>query len=146
MFGVETREQQVLTSSELHTAHNAAGINGIGFHYVILQNGVVQRGRPLAVQSEILENHDQYSIMVGLPHSGNYISPEQAKSLRMMMKMFYSSYPGGKFIDAHEVDQEIGFNSGINAEALRSVFKRFNFGGSTRSLSTAQIIAAAQEV
>lgn len=144
VFGIETTDQQNLTANDIHKQHVAAGINGIGFHYIILANGVVQRGRPLAVQSEILENHNEYSIMIGIPHSGHSITTSQANSLKKVMKAFYMTWPGGKLLDGHVIDPELEFNCGFDVyDLMFSVGPKLNFGGSQSSLSTKQLIASA---
>lgn len=147
LFGIETTDQQNLTAQIIHEQHVATGINGIGFHYIVMQNGVVQRGRPLAVQSEILENHDEYSIMIGLPHSGTSITTAQAKSLGQIMHAFYMSWPGGKLLDAHRIDLELDFNVGFDTSDLQyKSGNKLNFGGSQSSLSTRQLIASADVI
>ena len=144
LVGVETRNQQFLNASEVHTTHVAAGEDGIGFHFIIHQNGTIQRGRPIAVQSDAIENHEQYSVIVGVMNN-NGVSINAFTSIKRLVKAFYNVWPGGKLIENSEIDTDAEV-IGIDAERIRQIFGKYNYGGQTRSLSTSQLIASAQLV
>lgn len=54
----------------IHLAHRSNGWQGIGYHYVIRQNGVIERGRPLATIGAHAYGANER--MVGINLSGNF--------------------------------------------------------------------------
>lgn len=145
-FGHEMSEDQVLTAGDIHDTYNAEGNDGIPFHFVILPNGNVQRGRPLSKAGTYSTTHSNYSIGVVIPHErGNPATIKQGQSAKMLLEAFYTVWPGGQTFDAYiDIEDASDVPVGINIEAIRSSFRKTNHGQTTRSFSTKQLISAAQ--
>ncbi len=69
------RPGQHSTASQISAWHRKLGWQGIGYHYVVLRNGVVEHGRPEAVAGAHCAGHNMHSIAVcyegGLDAGGN---------------------------------------------------------------------------
>lgn len=59
-----------VSAQQIHEAHLANGWAGIGYHYVIHKDGVIDRGRPLATVGAHAEGHNYDSI--GINVTGNF--------------------------------------------------------------------------
>ena len=58
------------SAAAIHRAHLANGWAGIGYHYVIRKNGVIERGRPLAVVGAHAYGENYHT--VGINVTGNF--------------------------------------------------------------------------
>ena len=68
----------------IHKWHLANGWDGIGYHYVILENGVIENGRPLYWQGAHCRGHNED---IGICLIGiDSFTEMQFKSLRMLLK------------------------------------------------------------
>ncbi len=144
-YGHEMTPDQVLSAKDIHASYNADGNDGIPFHYVIQPGGNLQRGRPLSVQGTYSTTHDRYSIGVVLPHYQNGDATiHQGETVRKLFESFYHVWPGGQAFDAHEDLLESNVPVGVSIGSYIEAFKKINYGGAGRSISTAQLISAAQ--
>ena len=145
-YGHEMSEDQVLTASDIHDAYNDAGDDGIPFHYVILPNGNLQRGRPLSKLGAYSATHANYSIGVVVPHeTGNPATVKQGQTATQFIEAFYAVWPGGQCFDAWaDMDDESSVPVGINIGNIVASFRKINHGQSNRSFSTRQLISATQ--
>jgi len=144
-YGHEMTPDQVLTAKDIHASYNADGNDGIPFHYVIQPGGNLQRGRSLSKVGTYSTTHDKYSIGVVIPHyiNGN-ANVQQGATVNLILEAFYRVWPGGQVFNA-EVDLgESKVNVGVDVSNYIEKFKKINYGGAGRSLSTAQLISAAQ--
>ena len=141
-FGHEQSENQQLTAREIHDQYSDT--DGIPFHYVILSNGNVQRGRPLSKDGNYSETRKKYSIGVVCPHGiGQPCTVAQGRTARMLIDTFYEVWPGGQLYDGYELGiSEVA--TGVNIAAIRTAAKKINYGSGSTSISTAQLISAAQ--
>lgn len=144
-FGHEMSENQLLTSEDIHRSYIADGNDGIPFHYVVLPNGNIQRGRPLTHNGTFSANHNLYSIGVVVPHvQGVPATVLQGKTVRQLIESFYSVWPGGQVFDAQIDTGDSEVKVGVNIGNYIASFKKINYGNAARSFSTKQLIVAAQ--
>lgn len=143
-YGYESLDNTVINANHIHQAAIDNGGNGIGFHYVVQPNGNLQRGRPVSRTGFHIREHTLYSIAVAIPHPVyQKATIEQGKTVDMMMRAFWHVWPGGQVFDAKK-DITSTVDVGLNISSYLSKYKKINFGDSSRSYSTQQLIAAAQ--
>lgn len=63
--------------------HRARGWNGIGYHWVIRQTGVLEQGRPECIVGAHCEGHNEGSLGVCLVGRGEF-QPAQIEALRSL--------------------------------------------------------------
>lgn len=95
--------------------------NGIEWHYCILKDGTIQRGRPIDIVSADGVGFAKNTIHVGFvagytaafgtPNSELTLGPasitsEQWKSFDKFLEAFYKAYPGGEALSHKEIDKE----------------------------------------
>lgn len=137
----DTYSNKNIGSEELHDMHNALGLNGIAYHYVIRRDGSLQRGRPLknTGQHAPVNGHDKYSIGIafvggyncptGTPNPEAYLSAQsltrsQMNTFEMFCRAFYSSRPGGQILGHNDIDlkeNDPGFDV---IEYVKTVFNK----------------------
>ena len=86
---------------------------GIQFHYVIMRDGTIQRGRPLSIEAGGFNPWHKRSIYVGfvagynvpegtlnpeLFRNGSSITPEQWKTFDAFLDVFFKVIPGGEVV------------------------------------------------
>ncbi len=141
---MEISEDQTIVPNDIHEACIAAGLNGIAYHYVILPNGDIRRGRSLAVDGEHNFAHDLDGIAVVVPHVNDVSATvQQSKSIDLFLESFWNLWPGGQCWDIQEIDVN-SYSVGVNIDSYRSNYRKQNFGNAGRSYSTAQLVSAAQ--
>ena len=144
-FGHEMTEDQILTSKEIHKSYIADGNDGIPFHYTILPNGNLQRGRALSREGTFSTTHNKYSIGVVIPHVKNSpATTKQGETVKLFLEAFYQVWPGGQVFDARLDTDNSSVPVGVNITNYVSLFKKINYGSAARSFSTQQLIAASQ--
>lgn len=144
-FGHEMTADQVLTASDIHDTYNQDGNDGIPFHYVVLSNGNIQRGRSLSREGTYSTTHKKFSIGIVIPHvTGASATSKQGDSVMKILESFYQVWPGGQVFDAEQDTNDSEVKVGVPIESLIEVFKKENYGNNNRSFSTAQLISAAQ--
>ena len=69
-----TREGHAFTAEDIDRWHRQRGYRSIGYHYVVLLDGTVQEGRPIAEAGAHCKGHNAHSIGIcyigGLDHGG----------------------------------------------------------------------------
>jgi hypothetical protein len=120
----ETATNKNIGSEEINDWHLAAGLPGIGYHYVIRRDGSLQRGRPVNLEGDI-GNGSLDIIFVGginaptgTPNSQNFIDVRsltraQFNTFDHFCRAIYISYPGMSIIGHSEFDRsqiDPGFN------------------------------------
>ena len=104
---------------DLKLLFDQGDVNGIEWHYCILKDGTIQRGRPIDIKSpESVGFSDNavhigfvagYTAAFGTPNSELTLSPasitpEQWKSFDKFLESFYKAYPGGEVLSHKEID------------------------------------------
>lgn len=145
-FGHEMTQDQVLTAKDIHKSYNAEGVDGIPFHYVVLPGGNIQRGRPVSKLGDYSSTHKRYSMGIVVPHvKDDPATVKQGESVEYIMKAFYSVWPGGQVFDAQKDISDLSdVPVGVNIEAIRNSLRKDNYGQSSKSSSTKQLISATQ--
>lgn len=100
-----TIEGKHFTAYDIDRWHRQRGFHSIGYHYVILLNGEIQKGRDLQQTGAHCTGHNRQSIGIcyigGLDSKGlakDTRTPEQKNSLRRLLQSLKKQYP-----DAHIV-------------------------------------------
>jgi len=144
-FGHETTANQVLTAADIHNSYKENSGDGIPFHYVVLSNGNIQRGRSLAKEGSYSSTHSKYSIGIVIPHViGAPATSKQDETVSKILETFYEVWPGGQVFDAELDTDDSEVKVGVPIESLLARFKKVNYGNTSRSFSTDQLISAAQ--
>ncbi len=96
--------------SNIRRTHLAKGWSDVGYHYVITEFGVVQRGRPEAKSGAHARGLNANSIGVCLIGNGNkeMFNVEQWFALEYKLKELCEAYPDAKIIGHREVNQYVG--------------------------------------
>lgn len=117
----ETHTNKNIGSEEINAIHLEAGLNGIGYHYVIRRDGSMQRGRPVNIQGEHASplSFDEKSLGVvfvgginvptGTPNSENFLSAQsltrsQLNTFDHFCRAIYRVYPGISILGHNDID------------------------------------------
>lgn len=99
-----------VTAKEIDTWHRQRGFNGIGYHYVVKLDGVVEKGRPV----EKIGAHckDQNANSIGVVYVGGMChdntkpmdtrTPEQRVALSKLIAELKRTYPGATIHSHYE--------------------------------------------
>lgn len=142
-FGYTVEEDQFLTAEDINKLEVSIGEEQTNMHYIIRKDGVIQRGRPLTNISNFDPNHNDYSICVGIVHNGENCNTVQAQTVESLLYAFYNICPGGKAFNANFYDNEWE-KSGINIDNILKILGKENYGNTSKSLSTKELIEAAK--
>ncbi len=89
------------TAAQINRWHRRLGWSGIGYHYVVLRDGTIERGRPESVAGAHCAGHNRHSIGVcyegGLDaqgHPSDTRTPEQKETLLGLLADLRRRYPG----------------------------------------------------
>ena len=99
---------------------------GIQAHYIILANGDLQRGRPISeIRSPRFAIRTKSAVEVCMVANGeNPPTPEQMKTLEIIIENFYIIFPAGVVRTFDELDPKA--SSLINVENYRVKYKKSN--------------------
>jgi archaellum component FlaC len=117
----ETHTNKNIGSEEINAIHIEAGLDGIGYHYVIRRDGSLQRGRPVNIQGEHASplSFDEKSLGVvfigginvptGTPNSENFLSAQsltraQLNTFDHFCRAIYRVYPGISILGHNDID------------------------------------------
>ena len=75
-----TREGRNFTASDINRWHKERGFAQIGYHYVVLLDGTIQKGRPENISGAHCVNHNSRSI--GICYIGGLDKQNKAKDTR----------------------------------------------------------------
>jgi hypothetical protein len=101
-----TRVSQKVTVNDIDRWHHARGwAGGCGYHWIVLQDGTIQAGRPESVAGAHVKGYNQHAIGVcyigGIDENGNYAdtrTPAQKNALWHLFKSLKESYPQAKIV------------------------------------------------
>ena len=104
-----TRPSQHWTVEDLDRCHRAKNYACCGYHWVILQDGTIQQGRPEQNAGAHVKHYNEHAIGVcyigGLDKNGRYAdtrTPEQKASLWFLLKDLKQAYPQAKICGHRE--------------------------------------------
>lgn len=98
--------------------HRARGLKRIGFHYVICDDGRLERGRELREPGAHCLGFNSDSIGICLSGSGKVSTPQYVRLLRLVRKLD-RRYPNLELMRVGEVDRWVDDPLDLNMTALR---------------------------
>ena len=162
-----TFSNQNTTAEDVHKWHRDRGFDGCGYHYLILRDGKLQRGRPLNIKGAHAKKngHNKFSIGIafvggfncptGTPNPENFTSAdsfteEQRNTYDMFVASFYVAFPSGQAWGHSDTDPgkiDPGFDVQQYAYNVHNKENVFTNGRQlASSLSSAQLEAATERV
>ena len=88
----DTPDEEFLTASDIHQMHLGFGWEGIGYHKVILRDGVIENGRPLFWIGAHTYGINQESLGICLIGK-NFFEKKQFLSLKTLLIDWQKKYP-----------------------------------------------------
>lgn len=76
----------------IHRWHKARGWSGIGYHYVITEDGAIDNGRPEYWHGAHVRGHNAHSIGICLIGIDRF-TPDQMDALRGLLIRLHGKYP-----------------------------------------------------
>ena len=106
------RPDQTSSVAQIDSWHRERGFHlGIGYHYVIRRNGVIEPGRPEYMIGAHCKNHNAHSIGVcyegGLDIRGQPAdtrTPEQKAAMRQLLEDLHRRYPRAVIVGHHDLN------------------------------------------
>ncbi len=93
-------------AADIHRWHLEKQFDGIGYHYVILENGEVQTGRPEYWAGAHVRWHNIGSLGIVLIGQGADATNTQLSSLRQLLNGLQSKYPTAVAMGHSDLDPE----------------------------------------
>lgn len=90
-------------AATIHRWHTEKGWDGIGYHYVILESGEVEAGRPEYWPGAHARGHNKSSIGICLIGKGVY-TIKQFKALDLLLLRLKERHPDAKVVGHDELD------------------------------------------
>ena len=81
----------------IHRWHIERGWDGIGYHYVIVDDGGIQRGRPHYWTGSHVQSHNTNNLGICLIGTDTFTT-EQYSSLTSLLRELISQYPGVRIL------------------------------------------------
>ena len=104
-----TREGQHFTAADIDRWHRAINYDCIGYHFVILLDGTIERGRPLEQIGAHCKHHNKQSIGIcyigGLDANGDpkdTRTPAQREQLRRLVQQLMEQFPAATLHGHHD--------------------------------------------
>lgn len=105
-----TKEGKHFNVNNIRAWHRERGFNDVGYHYVILLDGTVQTGRPIANMGAHALGYNASSIGIcyigGLDAQGqpkDTRTDAQRQSMRQLVETLKNKFPKAKVIGHHDV-------------------------------------------
>ena len=83
--------------------HLARGWDGIGYHYVVPEDGVIQRGRPHYWIGAHVKGYNRNSLGICLIGTDTFTA-DQHTALVSLLRSLTTKYPGVKIVGHYELD------------------------------------------
>ena len=97
------------SAGAIHQWHKKRNWDGIGYHFVIDENGETANGRPIFPdtkeiwQGAHVRNHNSHSIGICLI-GADYFHPEQLETLRREIDYLHSIWPEAEVVGHYQLD------------------------------------------
>lgn len=91
------------TAATIHRWHQERGFDGIGYHYVILESGEIERGRPHCWKGAHVAGHNGSSIGVCLIGIDSF-TDDQMAALRDLITELQSMYHDAEVVGHRDLD------------------------------------------
>ena len=106
------KPDQMSSAAQIDTWHRQQGWKlGIGYHYVVRRNGVIEMGRPEYMVGAHCQGHNSHSIGVcyegGLDIRGKPAdtrTPEQKAAMRALLEELRQRYPRAMIVGHHTLN------------------------------------------
>ncbi len=85
-------DRDSVNAEEIHKWHLERGFDGIGYHFVILRNGMVEAGRPVYWKGAHAEKINNKSIGICLIGKDRF-TEVQFKELKKLLLLLKNNYP-----------------------------------------------------
>ena len=105
-------------AQKIDRRHRARGLKRIGFHYVIRENGKLERGRSIKDAGAHCLGFNADSVGVCLTGSGTVTSPQYLKLLRLLRKLD-KRYRNLELVRVGEIDRWVEDPLTIDMVSLR---------------------------
>lgn len=106
-----TRADQDVSAADIDLWHKQQGYDCIGYHFFIKRDGTIEAGRPIAKVGAHCKGHNNNSIGIcyagGTSRVGDQLyyvdnrTPEQVRSMYLLITTLLHCYPGIKKISGH---------------------------------------------
>lgn len=108
-----TREGQPFDARDYDRMHKKLGWSGIGYHYVILLDGTIEKGRPDENIGSHVRGHNSNSIGVvytgGLDRQGkakDTRTDEQRAAMTMLVQKLHELYPDARIVGHRDLSPD----------------------------------------
>jgi len=116
-----TKEGIYFDAQDIHRWHLYRGFDGIGYHYIVLLDGTVERGRPEYWKGAHVKNHNHNSI--GVVYIGGLDKNKKPKdtrtdaqktALRELLTELKAKYPSAKILGHRDFSKDLNKNGIID--------------------------------
>ena len=94
-------------AATIHRWHLERDFSGIGYHFVVLEDGTRQSGRPVYWQGAHCQGHNSNSIAICLIGQGEY-TEEQYGALTELLRELLVDHPQAWVVGHYELDRRKG--------------------------------------
>ena len=115
-----TKVSQKVTVADIDRWHRARKWDGIGYHYVIYQDGSIHTGRPLEKKGAHVKDHNAHSIGIcyigGLDsqgHPADTRTPAQKRSLRALLVDLHARFPHAIILGHRDLSPDLNHDGKI---------------------------------
>ena len=91
------------TAADIHQWHLARGWSGIGYHYVIREDGTVDRGRPEYWIGSHVAGHNMNSLGICMLGKEEF-TKAQYTALEQILRSLLVKYPGAEILGHRDLD------------------------------------------
>ncbi len=88
----------------IHSWHTRRGWSGIGYHYVILEDGTLQTGRPEYWEGAHVNGHNKDSLGICLIGYGSEVTNDQMDTLAQLLLGLNHKYNGVEVLGHNDLD------------------------------------------
>ena len=92
------------TAETIHRWHRERGWDGIGYHYVILEDGSIEKGRPDYWRGAHVDKHNRDNLGICLIGYGTDATARQLSSLRQLVKGLLHQHAGAQLKGHRDFD------------------------------------------
>ncbi len=91
-------------AATLHAWHKQRGFAGIGYHFVVLEDGTVENGRPIYWEGAHVEGHNKNSIGICLIGKDKFTDKQLSAAKKLVADL--QKKHGGKVVGHRDLDSK----------------------------------------
>lgn len=114
----DTLDDNDFTAEDIHKWHKRNGWSGIGYHYVILRNGMLENGRPEYWKGAHVKRYNHVSLGICLIGK-KVFTTRQYGTLELLLEDLISIYPNAKILGHCDLDKKKPYCPGFNVKQWR---------------------------